>query len=244
MKLVTRLGGTFPMLLLASVAFAQAPAQTNLQVLPKDMPRQELVPLMQNIAAGLGVACGYCHMMDATGGGRNDFASDEKPAKKTARQMMVMTQELNAKLPGVVGKQSGETTRVGCMTCHRAVPIPKLLHDVLSETTTAKGADAAVAQYRELRSKFFGAQAYDFSEAGLVGVAQRALAANKPDDALTWLTLNLEFYPKSSRTYQIMADAHQRKSDKNAAIKDLERAVELDPSNAIAKQQLLRVKGQ
>jgi hypothetical protein len=248
--------GLGALLLASSISFAQAPAAapqgrgtpppgpSNLQVLPKDTPRDRLIPLMQNIAAGLGVGCNYCHFIDATGGGKNDFVSDEKPAKKTARQMMVMTTELNGKLPTVVGKQADATTRVGCMTCHRGVPIPKLLHDVLTETTAAKGTEAAVAQYRELRTKYFGAQAYDFSEAGLIDIAQRSIAASKLDEALTWLNLNLEFYPKSSRTYLTMAQTHERKSDKDAAVKDLEKALELDQNNQMAKQQLRRLKGQ
>ena len=41
-----------------------------------------------------------------------------------------------------------------------------------------------------------------------------------------------------------MAQAHQKKSDKDAAIKDLEKAVELDPNNAQAKAQLQQLKGQ
>jgi Flp pilus assembly protein TadD len=40
-----------------------------------------------------------------------------------------------------------------------------------------------------------------------------------------------------------MAQAHQRKNDKASAIKDLEKAVELDPNNAQAKQQLQQLKG-
>ena len=51
-------------------------------------------------------------------------------------------------------------------------------------------------------------------------------------------------FPKSSRTYQIMAQAHQKKNDKDAAIKDLEKAVELDPNNNQAKTQLQQLKGQ
>ena len=86
--------------------------------------------------------------------------------------------------------------------------------------------------------------AYDLSENGLIAMAQAAINADRADNALTWLNLNLEFYPKSSRTYQTMAQAHQKKNDKDAAIKDLEKAVELDPNNAQAKAQLQQLKGQ
>jgi len=219
------------------------PPMTNLQIIPKDAPREQVLATMQSIAAALGVQCNYCHVMEGRGG-RNDMASDEKPTKKTARQMMVFARELNEKLPAVVGKAGNETTRVGCMTCHRGLAIPKQLTQVLNETVNAKGLDGAVAQYRELRTKYAGTMAYDMSENGLIAMAQAALQAERADNALTWLNLNLEFYPKSSRTYQIMAQAHQKKNDKDAAIKDLEKAVELDPNNNQAKNQLQQLKGQ
>src|SRR5690348_10843182 len=114
--------------------------------------------------------------------------------------MLLLAREINEKLPPAVGKAADVTTRVSCTTCHRGVPIPKQLADILTETAAAKGNDAAIAQFRDLRARYYGAQAYDFSEAGLISVAQRAIGANKADDALTWLNLNLEFYPKSSRT--------------------------------------------
>ena len=219
------------------------PAPTNLQILPKDIPRDQLLQTMQAFTQSLGVQCNYCHVQEGRGG-RNDMASDEKQTKKTARQMLVFARELNDKLPAVVGKAAADTTRVGCSTCHRGVPIPKQLTDVLNETVNSKGLDAAVAQYKDLRTKYYGGMAYDFSENGLITMASRAIAADRADNALAWLNLNLEFYPKSSRTYQTMAQAHQRKNDKDAAIKDLEKAVELDPNNNQAKQQLQQLKGQ
>ncbi len=241
-------------LLAASTAGAQQPPAggqraggpppiSNLQIIPKDTPREQVIATMQGIAGALGVQCNYCHVQEGRGG-RNDFATDEKPAKKTARQMMVFARELNDKMPAVVGKAANETTRVGCMTCHRGLAVPKQLTQVLSEAVTAKGLDAAVVQYRELRTKYAGTMSYDLSENGLIAMAQAALNADRPDNALAWLNLNLEYYPKSSRTYQIMAQVHQKKNDKDAAIKDLEKAVEMDPNNAQAKAQLQQLKGQ
>jgi tetratricopeptide (TPR) repeat protein len=215
---------------------------TNLQIIPKDTPRLQVIQTMQAFTQALGVQCAYCHI-DEGRGGRQDYAADEKPTKKAARGMILLAREINERLPTAVGKAADATTRVGCATCHRGVPIPKQLSDILSETVSSKGLDAAVAQYKELRTKYYGAMAYDFSENGLITMAQRAVAADRADNALAWLNLNLEFYPKSSRTYQTMAQAHQRKNDKDAAIKDLERAVELDPNNNQAKQQLQQLKG-
>jgi tetratricopeptide (TPR) repeat protein len=219
-----------------------APTPTNLQILPKDMSREQLIQTMQAFSQALGVQCSYCHVFEGRGG-RNDMASDEKTPKKTARQMLLLVRDLNAKLPEAVGKAADSTTRVGCVTCHRGVPIPKTLVQVLNQTVSEKGLDAAIAQYRQLRTTYYGGMAYDFSEMGLVTMAQAATNAEHADNALAWLSLNLEFYPKSARTYVAMAQAHQRKNDKASAIKDLEKAVELDPNNAQAKQQLQQLKG-
>jgi photosynthetic reaction center cytochrome c subunit len=238
-----------------------AAAPQNLQVLPKDTPQAQVLQTMQTFAGALGVQCGYCHVQAAApaggrgdgGGGRGgrgsaapafDFASDDKPQKKAARQMMLMVRDINPKVVAAVGKTESSATRVGCVTCHRGVAIPKQLADVIDQTTTEKGAPAAVAQYKDLRKQYFGAQAYDFSEGSLVTYAQRATNADKADEAMAWLQLNLEYYPLSSRTYVGLSQAQQKKNDKVAAIKSLEKALELDPQNAQTKRQLDQLKAQ
>ena len=233
--------------LAGAVGAAQAPAgggqppppppMTNLQIIPKDTPRPQVIATMQAFTQSLGVACNYCHVQEGRGG-RNDFASDEKAPKKAARGMMLLARDLNAKLPEAVGKAADATTRVGCATCHRGVPIPKQIADVVADASAAGGSAAGLARFKELREKFYGGQSYDFSEGGLLAVAQRAQAANKTDDAIAYLQANLEYYPKSARTYVAMAQLKNGKGDKAGAIAALEKAVELDPANAQAKAQL------
>ena len=233
--------------LAGAVGAAQAPAgggqppppppMTNLQILPKDMPRPQVIATMQAFTQALGVQCNYCHVQEGRGG-RNDFASDEKAPKKAARGMMILARDVNAKLPEAVGKAADATTRVGCATCHRGVPIPKQIADVVADASAAGGSAAGLAKFKELREKFYGGQSYDFSEGGLLAVAQRAQTANKTDDAIAYLQANLEYYPKSARTYVAMAQLKNGKGDKAGAIAALEKAVELDPANAQAKAQL------
>ena len=234
--------------LAASAAVAQpAPQQppplTNLQLYPKDTPRPQLVATMQGFVQALGVqsagGCGYCHAGTAPA---FDFASDAKPAKTVARKMILMAREITAKLPEITGKPAAEVTGLRCATCHRGVAIPKLLPDILTETATKSGTPAAVQQYRELRTKYYGGQSYDFSENAIVAMATPLINGNKPDDAMTWLQLNAEFYPRSSATYAALGQAYAKKSDTQNAIKSFEKAVELDPNNQIAKRQLEQIK--
>ena len=129
-----------------------------------------------------------------------------------------------------------------CATCHRGVAIPKLLTDIMTETIAANGMTAAAAKYRELRKQYYGGQSYDFSDASLAGLAQRTNAAGTPDDAIALLQLNLEFNPQSARSYTLLGTIYAARNDNATAIKDFEKALEIDPNNAQAKQQLERLK--
>ena len=140
MKLIRVTVGIGAFILTASVAglFAQAPAQggqaggrgqappppQNLQVLPKDISREELLGTMRGYTAGLGVQCNYCHIQEGRGG-RNDFATDEKQPKKTARVMITMMNHVNETLASGLGKPAADITKVQCATCHRGEAIPK-----------------------------------------------------------------------------------------------------------------------
>jgi tetratricopeptide (TPR) repeat protein len=235
------------------------PGPRNLQVLPKDTPPQDVVALMQQITRALGVQCTYCHVEmtppllsaeeaaaqaaaapPAAGRGRGrgrggpqmDYAADEKRQKLTARLMLTLTNDINAKIAA-----SG-LVRVQCATCHRGVANPQLLPDLLVQTMTGKGEAAAIALYRDLRQRYFGTEAYDFRESVLLDLGRQSLASRKPDDALAWLQLNIEFYPNFAESYLVLSQVHVRKRDPAAALKDLEKALALDPSNASAKREL------
>ena len=120
------------------------PPMTNLQIFPKDTPRPQVLQTMQAFTAALGVQCNYCHVQEGRGG-RNDMAADDKPAKKAARGMMLLAREINEKLPAAVGKGADATTRVGCATCHRGVPIPKAITDLMTDAAAGGGASAGIA---------------------------------------------------------------------------------------------------
>lgn len=195
---------------------------------------------MQAVAQALGVGCDFCHVAEP--GKRPDYAANDKPKKDIARQMMAMTRDLNAKIQAAVGKSATEATRVQCLTCHRGVANPKQLSDIVTQTVIEKGAAVAVAEYRDLRKRYYGRQSpYDFSEDELLGVAQR-LVETRPDDAIALVQLNIEFNPRSASSYIIMGYAYTRKRDDASAITSLEKALELEPDNGLARGRLTQLK--
>jgi tetratricopeptide (TPR) repeat protein len=238
-----------------SFATAQSPARTaeppmtNLQVWPKDAPRAQVIQTMNAFNDSLGVECNYCHVP-------GNFASDDKREKRVARQMILLRDSINVMMGAIVGKPAGAgptaedglpgaPVRVLCRSCHRGLPIPLQLADVVTNAATSGGsATAGLAKYNELRAKYYGGQEYDFRENSLVTVATRALTAKKPDEAIQYLQKNLEYFPKSAPTYAALAQAKIAKGDTQGAIKDLETAATLDPQSRPIREQLQRIKGQ
>src|SRR5262245_24980949 len=230
---------------------AQPNGFTNLQVWPVDTPPAVVLNFMNAFNRSLGVECSYCHVQRD---GKFDYASDEKREKRVARKMILFRDSINVELAAIVDKpvtagptsvaaRPGAPTRVLCASCHHGLPIPAPLGEVISETEKNGGGAAGLAKFKELRAKFYGGQQYDFTESALVQIATTALNQKRPDDAMRYLQANLEYFPKSSQTYQAMAQVKNTKSDKAGAIKDLETAVQLDPQNNQAKNQLQQLRG-
>ena len=250
--LVAAVGGF--VLLGVAPALTQAPPRgaetpmTNLQVWPKDTPRTQVLQTMEAFNDSLGVECTYCHVP-------GNMASDEKREKRVARQMILLRDSINVMLPATVGKPAGAgptagdglpgaPVRVLCRSCHRGLPIPQQLADVVTEAAANGGATAGLARYSELRERYYGGQEYDFREGSLITVADRALTASKADDAIRYLETNLKYFPKSARTYEALARARMAKNDREAAIQALEAAAALDPQREQIRAQLQRLKAQ
>jgi|SRR5450755_803461 hypothetical protein len=87
-------------------AARQFPAPKNLKILPPE----RLMETMQAFRLSLGVRCEFCHV-------QGNFASDEKPQKETARQMIAMARDINAKF-------FESKMRVTCFTCHHGAEEP------------------------------------------------------------------------------------------------------------------------
>jgi Flp pilus assembly protein TadD len=67
------------------------------------------------------------------------------------------------------------------------------------------------------------------------------MTAKKADDAIAYLQGNLEYFPESARLSGDGA-GEKRKGRQAGAIKDLEKALEVDPKNARARNQLQQLK--
>jgi tetratricopeptide (TPR) repeat protein len=172
---------------------------TNLKVLPKDITVRELVTLMAGFTRALGVRCTYCHVGEE-GKPLEDyrFAADDKPAKRKARVMLQMVDDLNGRYLATLETRRDPPVRVECTTCHRGITEPRTLQDVLLLVYRAKGLDSTIAAYQALRQKYYGRSAYDFGEVPLADVAGSIWDQGQAVDALRLSTLNVEVNPASA----------------------------------------------
>lgn len=83
----------------------------NVQIL-KNIPAGRFLRIMDiGYTKSLGVTCEHCHVEDR-------WDADELRPKRAAREMAVMTQEINQRLLKMENLDDEEST-VNCTTCHR-----------------------------------------------------------------------------------------------------------------------------
>lgn len=221
---------------------AQIPERfENLKVLPTDIPRDSLIQVMRGFALSLGVRCEYCHVQNPPGAdGRQtmDFKSDDKPEKEKARFMMRMTRDLNATVLPHVPHRREPRVAVGCVTCHRGLPVPTTLDRVLEVALDSGGAPAAIARYRQLREAAMEQGRYDFSETSVAELSRRLAAQGKTAEAVALMQMNAEFHPNSANIDFQLGELHRARGERDQAIARYRMALEKDPRNQGARRQL------
>ena len=116
-------------------------------------------------------------------------------------------------------------------------PIARIIVSVIEE----RGVGAAVAHYRHLRQS--DPDGYVVSEGQLNQLGYGLLQAGRVDDAVVIFQLNVETFPEASNTYDSLGEAHMVRGDKELAIANYEKSLELNPDNQNAKTTLQRLRG-
>ena len=103
---------------------------SNLQVFPPDTSPEVLTAAMKNFTRALGVRCPFCHVgEEGMPLDKFDFAADTKPQKQTARGMMRLTAEINARITKAMPDAPEKGFQVTCWTCHRGSNHPQHMPD-------------------------------------------------------------------------------------------------------------------
>ncbi len=250
---MSRSASALPVLLVAATLAVLVPAPgraqlpshfTNLQVLPKETPKEDLLRTMRGWTEALGVRCNYCHPgpdnLDEM-----DFTTDSKMEKRVARQMLKMVLAINKDYIATLPVDMMERDRVACYTCHhgQAVP-PQSLATTLAKVAHDQGAGEALERYQTLRKAHLEDGTLDFRERTLTSVASGLAQDGKVDDALKVMEANRDLFPSSATVHTLIGRLLFQKGDKPAAIASFERALAIDPKNQEAKDGLARTQAQ
>ena len=115
----------------------------------------------------------------------------------------------------------------------------KSIAEALAQTVSSSGIDAAIKQYHELRSTQSGE--YIFDEAELNSFGYELMGKKSFKDAIRIFRLNVEAYPQSGNAYDSLAEAYMDNGDKELAIANYQKSLQLDPSNSNAVQMLKKL---
>ena len=117
---------------------------------------------------------------------------------------------------------------------------PKIsIVSVLNQTIVEKGIEAGIAQYRDLKAK--QAATYDFAEPELNRLGYQLLRTGKAREAIEIFKLNVEAYPQAFNTYDSLAEAYMTLNERELAIQNYKKSLELDPNNTNAADNLKRL---
>lgn len=108
----------------------------------------------------------------------------------------------------------------------------KSIAESLYKTAKEKGGTAAVAEYRKLKAT--NPDKYDFAEGELNTLGYQILNLGKTKDAIEIFKLNVEMFPKASNPYDSLGEAYMKEGNKQLALVNYKKSVELNPNNANA----------
>jgi len=111
----------------------------------------------------------------------------------------------------------------------------------LLEALDANDVALAAKRFREFVAD--PANAYVSVESIVNSFGYRLIGMNRLDHAIEIFKLNTEAYPKSSNVWDSLGEAYMNKGQKELAIKNYEKSLELDPSNTNAVQMLKKLRG-
>jgi tetratricopeptide (TPR) repeat protein len=187
------------------------------------------------------VHCAHCHKgVDGQPLNTYDFASDENPNKDRAREMLRMLKDINGHLAKI--QPSGDKkVNVWCHTCHAGKARAITLEEDMSEQYRAKGIDAALQRYAELRKKYYGTNAYNFGENSLNGFGYLMLEKKDPAAAVKVFRLNTEQFPQSANVWDSLGEGQFNAGEFAASKKSYEKVLALEPKNKNAVEMLKKI---
>jgi tetratricopeptide (TPR) repeat protein len=111
---------------------------------------------------------------------------------------------------------------------------PPGVADTIDRVLRAKGVDAAIASYRDLRAT--RPTSFNFGADQLDGLGRQLAEQGRVADGLALLILNVEMYPKTRGVLEALGETQVLANDPSAALTTYRRALEQFPNSTSARE--------
>ena len=109
-----------------------------------------------------------------------------------------------------------------------------------TRTLVKEGVDAAIEKYHQMRNKLTAKDI--MPEYAMNSIGYEFMRKKQYRDALKIFKLNAEAYPESFNVYDSLGEAYMENGDKELAIENYEKSLELNPDNENGKKRLEKLK--
>jgi tetratricopeptide (TPR) repeat protein len=109
----------------------------------------------------------------------------------------------------------------------------------VGKTIREAGIEAAIKKYRELKQS--QSRAYDFAELEMNTLGYQLLSEQKVREAIEIFKLNVEAYPQGFNAYDSLGEAYMIIGERQQAIINYKKSLELNGKNANAVEMLQRL---
>ncbi|MEX2117448.1 MAG: serine hydrolase [Bacteroidota bacterium] len=113
--------------------------------------------------------------------------------------------------------------------------------DTLLAVIVKDGIEAGVKRYAELKAS--SGEKYNFSEPELNTLGYILMRSGKVKESIRIFQLNVEKYPEGFNTYDSLGEAYMEDGQKDLAIKNYAKSLEMNPGNSGAIDMLKRIQG-
>ncbi|OGU35658.1 MAG: serine hydrolase [Ignavibacteria bacterium RIFOXYB2_FULL_35_12] len=103
------------------------------------------------------------------------------------------------------------------------------IQDYVAGIVETEGIEAAISAYKKVKQEEF--DSYDFSEQQLNNLGYYYFQNGRIDEALAIFKLNIEAFPLASNPYDSYAEALMKKGDKEGAIENYKKSIDINPGN-------------
>jgi len=222
---------------LASMSSERPEFATDVLPPPVVAAMQQPVPPSTDYGLGYGVV----EVLDGAhavghGGANDGWMARFLVVPRTGDGLVVMTNStLGGSVHGYLFCQWGRAVLAETGSCRKGIG------PVVTASIVRDGVKGAIEHYWRLKRS--NPDDYDFRESHLNTVGYGLLQAGRVEDAIAIFKTNVEAFPGAWNTYDSLGEAYAVHGDKQLAIENYEKSLQLNPQNQNGAEALRRLKG-